>query len=352
MSDLRIQAGEFTFGASFVAAAPRTVAKIRGLLPYRERIIHVRWSGEACWIPLGSLDLGSATRTPPAIRRPARSCCTPRRQRDGDPARLRQRAIRQQGGRARRQPLPDHRRRHGAACRAGQPRAVARRPRTSCSRRSPDPPRASPPRARRVNAVDLTVLVVVAFSGVLGFLRGMVREIFGLAAWIGAALIAVACSSTTPRRTESPTAGDSPTPTSPTRSPSVAVFLLVLIVLTLVARMAGRGGPQARRWAAWTVRWAWCSGLLRRGVQRWSSPPMCIAAAVDQPPEQWPDAVLEARTLPTIYVGRERGPRSACRMAYRPTVPVPPAQAGRPNRRHLLQANPVGRAGSAPPARP
>jgi len=28
------------------------------LLPYRERIIHVRWSGEACWIPLGELDLG------------------------------------------------------------------------------------------------------------------------------------------------------------------------------------------------------------------------------------------------------------------------------------------------------
>jgi len=24
----------------------------------RQRIIHVRWSGEACWIPLGDLDLG------------------------------------------------------------------------------------------------------------------------------------------------------------------------------------------------------------------------------------------------------------------------------------------------------
>ena len=28
------------------------------MLPYRERLIHVRWSGEACWIPLGGLDLG------------------------------------------------------------------------------------------------------------------------------------------------------------------------------------------------------------------------------------------------------------------------------------------------------
>jgi hypothetical protein len=28
------------------------------LLPYRQKIIHVRWSGEACWIPLGDFDLG------------------------------------------------------------------------------------------------------------------------------------------------------------------------------------------------------------------------------------------------------------------------------------------------------
>jgi hypothetical protein len=58
MTDLRITAGSFTFGARFEAAAPLTVAKFRSLLPYHERIIHVRWSGEACWIPLGDLDLG------------------------------------------------------------------------------------------------------------------------------------------------------------------------------------------------------------------------------------------------------------------------------------------------------
>lgn len=28
------------------------------MLPYRQRIIHVRWSGEACWIPLGDFDTG------------------------------------------------------------------------------------------------------------------------------------------------------------------------------------------------------------------------------------------------------------------------------------------------------
>lgn len=59
MNLLNIIAGPFAFRARFEEAdAPKTCAKFRSLLPYRERIIHVRWSGEACWIPLGDLDLG------------------------------------------------------------------------------------------------------------------------------------------------------------------------------------------------------------------------------------------------------------------------------------------------------
>jgi hypothetical protein len=58
MPDLRITAGPHMFGARLEqSAAPKTCAKFLTLLPYRERIIHVRWSGEACWIPLGGLDL-------------------------------------------------------------------------------------------------------------------------------------------------------------------------------------------------------------------------------------------------------------------------------------------------------
>src|SRR5271156_2294372 len=59
VSLIQIAAGPFQFVARFEdAAAPKTCARFRQLLPYRERIIHVRWSGEACWIPLGDLDLG------------------------------------------------------------------------------------------------------------------------------------------------------------------------------------------------------------------------------------------------------------------------------------------------------
>ena len=59
MTLIDIAAGPFRFTARFEdAAAPKTCARFRQLMPYKERIIHVRWSGEACWIPLGELDLG------------------------------------------------------------------------------------------------------------------------------------------------------------------------------------------------------------------------------------------------------------------------------------------------------
>ena len=58
MDSISITAGPYRFRARFEdARAPKTCARFRELLPYRESIIHVRWSGEACWIPLGDLDL-------------------------------------------------------------------------------------------------------------------------------------------------------------------------------------------------------------------------------------------------------------------------------------------------------
>jgi uncharacterized protein DUF3830 len=56
---LEIAAGEFRFAARLEEkAAPRTVDAFRGLLPLESRLIHVRWSGESCWIPFGELDVG------------------------------------------------------------------------------------------------------------------------------------------------------------------------------------------------------------------------------------------------------------------------------------------------------
>ncbi len=59
MSDLRITAGAFEFRARWEReAAPNTCAAFERLLPFREKIIHVRWSGESAWIPLGDMSTG------------------------------------------------------------------------------------------------------------------------------------------------------------------------------------------------------------------------------------------------------------------------------------------------------
>src|SRR4029079_10188784 len=52
-----VLAGE-VFTATLNPDAPLTVAAFVKLLPYRQKMIHVRWSGEACWIPLGEFQLG------------------------------------------------------------------------------------------------------------------------------------------------------------------------------------------------------------------------------------------------------------------------------------------------------
>jgi hypothetical protein len=59
MTTLRITAGPHAFAARLEErVAPDTCAAFAQLLPYRQKLIHARWSGEACWIPLGGFKLG------------------------------------------------------------------------------------------------------------------------------------------------------------------------------------------------------------------------------------------------------------------------------------------------------
>ena len=57
MSRIRITAAGLTFIAETHPDAPKTVAAFAKLLPYRQKLIHVRWSGEGCWVPLGEFKL-------------------------------------------------------------------------------------------------------------------------------------------------------------------------------------------------------------------------------------------------------------------------------------------------------
>ncbi len=57
MKFLNIQAGPFSFKARLeTAQAPKTCARFTGMLPFRNKVIHSRWSGEAVWVPLGDFD--------------------------------------------------------------------------------------------------------------------------------------------------------------------------------------------------------------------------------------------------------------------------------------------------------
>lgn len=57
MTTLKITAGGYEFLAETHPDAPQTVAAFLSLLPYTQKFIHVRWSGEGCWVPMGDYQL-------------------------------------------------------------------------------------------------------------------------------------------------------------------------------------------------------------------------------------------------------------------------------------------------------
>lgn len=58
MTRLLMTAGGQRFVVETHPDAPQTVAAFLQLLPYTQKLIHVRWSGEGCWIPMGDFELG------------------------------------------------------------------------------------------------------------------------------------------------------------------------------------------------------------------------------------------------------------------------------------------------------
>ena len=59
MTMLRITAGAFQLKARLEEGlAPKTCAAIRKRLPIKSKLVHVRWSGESTWVPMGEDRLG------------------------------------------------------------------------------------------------------------------------------------------------------------------------------------------------------------------------------------------------------------------------------------------------------
>jgi hypothetical protein len=58
MEFVTIEAGPFRFQARFERdAAPQTCRRFARLLPFANKIVHARWSGEAVFIPLGNFEM-------------------------------------------------------------------------------------------------------------------------------------------------------------------------------------------------------------------------------------------------------------------------------------------------------
>ena len=54
---MKIKIADHNFNAVFEAEkSPATCATFKAAMPFAGKIVHVRWSGEAVWIPLGDMD--------------------------------------------------------------------------------------------------------------------------------------------------------------------------------------------------------------------------------------------------------------------------------------------------------
>ncbi|PZU92925.1 MAG: DUF3830 domain-containing protein [Chelatococcus sp.] len=59
MTKLIVTAGPYSFeGRLELDAAPKTCAAFLRHMPFESKFVHVRWSGEGVWMPLGELDFG------------------------------------------------------------------------------------------------------------------------------------------------------------------------------------------------------------------------------------------------------------------------------------------------------
>ena len=59
MTKVTVAAGPFRFDAVLEETnAPKTCAAVKQAMPFVSQVVHVRWSGEAVWVPLGERDFG------------------------------------------------------------------------------------------------------------------------------------------------------------------------------------------------------------------------------------------------------------------------------------------------------
>ncbi|MBN9509657.1 MAG: CvpA family protein [Alphaproteobacteria bacterium] len=190
-----------------------------------------------------------------------------------------------------------------------------------------------------MNWVDLVVIAVLGISALLAFMRGFVREVLGLGAWVGAALFALWAFPFVRDRfrvwLEGPDLGDP--------AAFAAAFLLALIVLSIISGLIGG-----------IVRTSVLGGLDRtlgvlfglvRGVALLAF--AYIAAGWVVPIDRWPEPVLQARSLPYAHAAAVWAV-GLLPPGVRPGVVQAPPPGREARAEDFLRATPQGRAIARP----
>ena len=196
-----------------------------------------------------------------------------------------------------------------------------------------------------MNWVDAVVIAVLVISALLAAARGFVREMLGVAAWVGAGYVTYRARPVVePQVLQWIKEPDIAIPLG-----SVIVFLVALIVFSVIAGFIAR---HVRRSAA--------GGLDRTlgllfGIARGAALVVAayIVAQLILPIERWPDPVLQSRSIRFAYHGA-RWAVSKIPEDFSPPHLVPPPRGPQARAEDLLQARPEGHAlpERAPPANP
>ncbi len=155
-----------------------------------------------------------------------------------------------------------------------------------------------------VNPVDILVALVMLISALLAFSRGAVREILGVSAWVGAALVAVFAFVHVrpyPRRWIADNWPDLDLgETLADAGSALVLFLVALIIFTIVNQIIS-GYVQRSRMGALDRSIGFIFGLLRGAVLVCLAYMLFVWAVKD--PEDRPPWVEEARAMPYIQMG-------------------------------------------------
>jgi membrane protein required for colicin V production len=172
-----------------------------------------------------------------------------------------------------------------------------------------------------MNWVDGVVLAVLALSAIVALFRGLVQEVLGIGAWVGAALAALAL-----RPVLSPLLLDAVE--APWIADAIAlagVFLAVLVVLkVIIATVARRVQDSALGGADRAL--GMLFGLARGAFLVVVA--YILGGVTLSEPERWPQPVREARSLPVVAEGarwlmEQLPPDYRARLVAPPSTPGP-----------------------------